>query len=130
MNPRIARRLLWIDGLAGATAGAAMLLARPWLIGWYRLPGDLLLLIGLANLAYGAFSLSLASRARRPRPLLLLLIAANLTWAVFCLRWAFIHSHSASPLGMLQLVGEALFVGGLASLEWRWRERLLSAEPA
>jgi hypothetical protein len=127
MEMRIRRNLLWIDGLAGAVAGVAMLLARNWLSDWYRLPRDLLLLIGAANLAYGAYSLSLAKRARRPKALILLLIIANLTWAVICLRWAFVFADAASLLGLVQLVGEALFVGGLASLEWRWREQLQSA---
>lgn len=35
---------------------------------------------------------------------------------------------SASPFGLGHLVGEAIFVGGLAGLvEWRWREQLLTA---
>jgi hypothetical protein len=33
---------------------------------------------------------------------------------------------TATVFGIGQLVGEAIFVGGLACLEWKWRDRLLS----
>ncbi len=120
-------KLLWIDSLAAAVAGVAVLLACEWLSAWYRLPRDLLGVMGGANLAYGLYSLSLAVRRTRPRILLLLLVAANLTWAVVCLGWAVRFGATASLLGLGHLVGEALFVGGLASLEWRWRDQLQTA---
>jgi hypothetical protein len=31
---------------------------------------------------------------------------------------------TASIFGMIQLIGEAIFVGGLACLEWRYRKEL------
>ena len=40
--------------------------------------------MGLANLAYGTFSFSLARRAVRPRALLQLLASANIAWGVLC----------------------------------------------
>ncbi len=123
----LSRELLWVDGLAGATAGVAVLAIGGWLSKWYQLPRDLLFLIGWVNLAYGSYSLSLAARRRRPRALIVLLVGANLTWAVFCLPWAVVFSETASLFGLAHLVGEALFVGGLACLEWRWRELLLTA---
>ncbi len=101
-----------------------MLLASSWLRELYRLPQNLYLLIGLANMAYGCYSLSLASRARRPKALILLLIVANLTWALLCVRWALVYATTASLFGLAHLMAEALFVGGLACLEWRWREQL------
>lgn len=120
----IPRKLLWVDGLAGAIVGVFVLLAITWLREWYRLPMNLLLLNGAANLTYACYSLSLAMRTRRPKVLILLLIVANLTWAVLCLRWTFVYAGTASLFGLAHLIGEALFVGGLASLEWRWREQL------
>lgn len=121
------RQLLWVDGLAGAVAGVAMLILGGWLSELYQLPRNLLFLNALANLAYASYSLSLARRITRPPNLIRLLVVANLTWAVVCLRWAFIHSETASLFGLAHLVGEALFVGGLACLEWRWRELLRTA---
>lgn len=119
--------LLWVDSLGGLTVGIAMLLLMGWLVRWYQLPQDLLLLVAAMNALYGVFSLSLAVRARRPKSLIGLLIAANAAWAVACLRWATIYAGEASVLGIAHLSGEALFVGGLAALEWRWREQLLES---
>ena len=121
-------RLLWIDGLGGAVVGVGVLLTSSWLAEWHQLPRDFLVLMGAANLAYAAYSLSLAVRARRSRQGILLLVAANLTWAVLCLRWATVFSATLSLTGFIHLVGEGLFVGGLALLEWRWRDLL--ANPA
>lgn len=121
------RNLLWIDGLAGAIVGVAMLTLGGWLSELYRVPKDLLILMGLVNLAYASYSLSLASRSRRPIPFILLVAAANLIWAVFCFRWAFVFSETASFLGLAHFVVEGLFVAGLACLEWRWRELLQTA---
>ncbi len=121
------RNLLWVDGSAGAVVGCLMLLASGWLSELYHLPRDLLIFMGLANLVYGSYSLSLAFRSRRPMALILLLVAANLIWALACLRWAVLYGDVASPFGLVQLLGEALFVGGLGYLEWRWRKLLLSA---
>ncbi|MFN0122671.1 MAG: hypothetical protein ACKV2V_19410 [Blastocatellia bacterium] len=121
------RKLLWIDGLGGLVAGIAVLLASDWLSQWYRLPPGFMFLIGVANLAYGSYSLSLAARARRPKVLILLLVVANLTWTLLCLRWTVIFAGTASWLGLAHLVIEGLYVGGLGCLEWRWREQLRTA---
>ena len=102
----------------------ALFLAGGWLSEWYRLPQDLLSLIGLVNVVYASYSLSLVVRTNRPKALIVLLVVANLTWAIFCFRWAVIFSKTASPFGLIHLVGEALYVGSLAYLEWRWRELL------
>ncbi len=121
------RRLLWVDGLAAVVAGVVVLILGGWLSRWYQLPRDFLLLIGLVNLAYSSYSLPLARRSKRPKTLIILLVVANLAWAVACLRWAVVFSETASFYGLAHLVGEGLFVGGLACLEWRWRELLRTA---
>ena len=56
-----------------------------------------------------------------------LLVFANFAWAVACLCLAGVFAGSATVFGMGHLIGEAVFVGGLAGLEWRWRDRLLTA---
>lgn len=122
------RQLLWVDCIGGLVAGVLMLALGHWLSAWYRLPQDLMYVIGWVNLAYGSFSLSLAMRPRRPKGLIVLLAVANLIWALFfCLRWAILFSDTASPFGLIHLVGEALWVGGLGCLEWRWRDQLTNA---
>lgn len=122
--PRLARRLLRIDSGAGLLAGAAVLALSGWLAPLYDLPRALLLGMGVANLAYGTFSGSLAVRRRRPRGLIVALAAANATWALLCLAGALRFRDSASPFGLAHLIGEGALVGTLAALEWRWREHL------
>lgn len=122
---RLLRNLLWIDSGAALLAGVVMLALSGWLSELYALPRPLLVAMGAANLAYGTYSGALASRARRPYGLLVLLVAANATWAVLCGLAAVRLAGSASAFGLAHLVGEGLFVAGLAALEWRERARLL-----
>ena len=121
------RDLLWIDCTAGLVAGIAMLALAAWLARWYALPRALLLGMGIANLAYAACSFTLARRARRPPRLVAALAAANGMWAVLCLVAAVRFAGSATGLGLMHLVVEAMFVGGLGALEWARRERLVVA---
>ena len=106
-----------------------MLILSGFLAPWYGLPHGLLIAIGVANLAYGCYSLSLASREKRPMYLILLLIGGNSAWVVFCVVSAIYFRQSASILGLAHLLGEASIVGTLAFLEWRWRESLLRKSP-
>jgi hypothetical protein len=108
-------------------AGVAVLSLSEWLSQLYALPGDILVGIGVVNLTYGAFSFSLAVRARRPRTLIVLLVVANATWGGLCVLTAAVLTGTASPLGLAHLVGEGVFVGGLARLEWSQREQLRTA---
>jgi hypothetical protein len=124
---RLLRNLLWIDSGAALLAGVVVLALSGWLSELYALPRPLLLVMGAVNLAYGTYSGSLARRARRPYRLIVLLVAANATWAVLCGLAAVSLADTASMFGLAHLVGEGLFVGGLAALEWRERERLLFA---
>ena len=104
--------------------GIIVVLASYWLSQWYQLPQTLVLFTGIANLAYGCYSFSLARQPKRPKTLIFILVIANLVWAILCLYWAITYSGTASWLGLAHLILEALFVGGLALLEWRWREVL------
>ena len=109
-----------MDWIAGAVAGTLMLSLREWLAGLYALPGELLLAMGLANLAYagGSFTLAMLSCGDRV-PFLRVVAAANITWALLCSAWAIMWLGEASVFGMGQLLGEAVVVGGLGVLEWR-----------
>ena len=119
--------LLWIDSGAAALAGSLCLLLSERLSVLHALPQELLQLIGVVNLLYAAYSFSLAIRARRPRWLITLLVLANSAWALVCLGMAASFAGTASVFGIAQLLGEAVFVAGLAGLEWKWRGRLLRA---
>jgi hypothetical protein len=124
---RALRHLLWIDSGAGLSAGVVVLVLSGWLSEVYRLSRPLLVGMGLVNLAYGTYSGMLARLARRPRGLLVTLVLANATWAALCVLAAVSLAGSASAFGTAHLAGEVLFVGGLAALEWRERERLRHA---
>lgn len=122
MNLR--RKLLWIDGLAGLLGGASLFLTIDLLEKWYNIPRGTLVFIGLANLTYATYSLSIARLKKRPAILIVILVTANLTWALNCLRMAVTFWDTASIFGLIHLIGEAIFVGGLACLEWRYRKDL------
>ena len=124
---RIIKNLLWIDCTAAALAGVMVLLFSAWLSHLYSMPQVLLHFIGVVNLLAAGYSFSLAIRPTRQRPLVILLVIANGIWAVVCLGIAVNLAGTATFLGIGLLVGEAIFVGGLAGLEWKWREQLLSA---
>lgn len=122
--PKVARALLWTDGLAGASVGVGVLVLHPWLARLYGLGQGLVLALGVANLLYGAYSTRLAVRmARGQRPsarAIDLLVAANGAWAVVCFALAVVFFGAATSLGVGVLVFEGLFVGGLALLERRY----------
>lgn len=98
-----------------------------WLSRIEGLPQEVFLFTGAMNLLYGSFSFSLALRRERPMHLIKLLVVANLTWAFVCLGLAAAFSATATPVAFVHLVGEAVYVGGLAVLEWRHRNLLLTA---
>lgn len=112
--------LIEVDWIAGAIVGVLVLSLRGWLSELYLLPDRLLLLMGLANLAYACVSFTLARFSHGDRvPFLRFVAVANILWAVFCTVLAGLWFGEASLFGMGQLVGEAIFVGGLGILEWR-----------
>lgn len=118
------RQLLWIDGLAGLLGGISLFLTLDWLEKWYNIPRGTLVFIGIANLTYATYSLSIAMLKKRPEILIVILVTANLAWAWNCLRMAITFGKTASIFGLMHLIGEAIFVGGLACLEWRYRKEL------
>src|SRR5688572_14287497 len=120
------RQILWIDGTAGLLAGISLFLTLDWLEELYNIPRGTLVFIGLANLTYGTYSLSIARLKKRRRILIVILVIANMAWALNCMRMAMTLGDTASIFGMIQLIGEAIFVGALACLEWRYRKELQS----
>lgn len=124
MIAKLKHNLLWIDGGAGFVVGVVVLLLQPRLVAWYGLPARTLVFVGLANLLYSCYSLSLAVRPTRPLGLIVLLAAANLAWAPVCVTLMTWWQGTATWLGLAHLAGEGAFVTVLACLEWRWRHQL------
>lgn len=127
---KLLRNILWVDSLAGLFVGLMGLALLDWLSDLFALPRGLVLITVLANLAYGAYSGSLALRAQRPRRLILLLIAANAAWAVICCLAVIVLARQASWYGLAYIGAEGLFVAVLAWLEWQQREALITSDPA
>ena len=121
------RKLLWVDCIAAGLAGVILLMLSGWLSNVYALPRGLLVFNGVVNLLYASYSFTLARQTRRSRYLIYLLVFANLTWSAACVAMAWVFSGTATLFGLGHLVGEAIFVGGLAMLEWSQRDQLLSA---
>lgn len=123
---KVIKNLLWIDCTAGVLAGTLVISLSEWLSNLYSIPQSLLLFIGAANLLYACYSFSLAIRARRQECLINILITANVIWAFVCIGIVARLSENMTVLGNMHIAGEAIFVGGLAGLEWKWRNQLLT----
>lgn len=109
----------------------AVLALSGWLSRLEELPHEVLLFTGAVNVLYASYSFPLAVRPVRPMRLINLLVFANLAWVPVCLGLVAAFSESVTLFGVVHLIGEAIFVGGLAILEWRNRDLLLTAvEPA
>ena len=85
-----------------------------------------LFVVGGANILYGSFALSIVVSSPPKTSRIALLIGANLVWCAVCLLLLAHHADGASLLGRVYLLGEAVFVGGLAALEWRALRRIES----
>lgn len=122
------RDLLWVDCTAGAVVGTVVLLLSGWLGDLYGLPQEILIGTGVANLAYAAYSFSLARRRQRSVRRIQGLAVANILWgAVVCVGLAVVTWDTASGLGRAHFLAEAVFVAGLGVLEWRRRASLRTA---
>lgn len=131
MNPSARRallgRLLWVDCIGAVIAGVIAISLHGWLSRLEGLPPGVLLFTGAANLLYGTYSFSLAVRSERPMRRIQLLVVANLAWVPVCLGLLAAHFATATPFAFVHLGGEAVYVGGLAVLEWRNRDLLVRA---
>lgn len=120
-------RWLWVDCTAGALVGVLVLAFGAWLARLHGLPEGVLFLLGVANLAYAAYSFALARSPRRTLRQIEVLAVANAAWGVVCVGLAVQYWAVASAFGFVHLFGEAFFVAVLAAIEWRQRHRLVGA---
>lgn len=120
--------ILWFDAVGGLSVGGLVLVFSPWLGELLGLPTAFVVFLAVANLAYGCFSASLVRMRVRPRQLLYALAGANCLWALLCCAYVFWFRETITVFGAAHLVLEAVYVGGLGVLEWRWNERLVSDE--
>jgi hypothetical protein len=123
------RQLPWIDGLAGLTVGVLVLTLRPFVVSFYGLSLEVVTFIGLANMGYSVFGIILGALRARKAALLYSLILANFIWGAVCVVMAARLWSTAGIFGLAHIIGEGLFVTGLALLELRHRREILSPRP-
>lgn len=119
------KSILWVDGIGAITVGTLVLIINDWLSKLYGLPQKFVIFMGIVNIAYGLYSTPLAIRKRRSKRSLKVLVIANSTWSLLCFLFAVRFMKVISVFGLLHLVGEGIYVGGLAYLEWRWKKYLV-----
>lgn len=117
-------RILWVDWIGAAVVGMLTLLFCEWLSAIGGLPLRVLLVVGIANLVYALYSFSLCMLPDRSVRLIEALVLANLTWSLVCIVLLAGNWSMVTGAGIVHLGGEALYVGVLALVEWRNRERL------
>jgi hypothetical protein len=119
-----AQAILRLDGAAGGAVGLLVLALHTWVAQLHAFPPSLVLFVGAANLAYGAYSGTLAIRAARGKPpsrrAIDVLIAANTCWGVVSVALLVATHRFASVFGLAHVALEGLFVVALAAAEWRW----------
>ena len=113
------RLLLWFDCSAGGVVGISMLALSGPLSPLLGIPRAVLLTTALANLAYGAFSYSLARQPEAPLRFVRALVLANFAWAGICVGLALFFGGPGSWLGAGYVLAEGVFVGLLATVEAR-----------
>ena len=118
--------LLWIDGLGALIVGLLVVGLSGFLSSFYGLPRGILLFTGVVNLIYCSYSLTLAARSSRSLRLIKILVVANLAWTPVCFTLAALYFEGATVFGLIHLIGEGIYVGSLACLEWCWREWLVT----
>lgn len=130
VNPNTTSRIqspltiLWLDCIGGLVVGVVVL-ASCWLLAaWEGLPLSVVVLMGMANLAYGSYSLCVTTRRRRPMYLLKVLAAANIAWLPVCIAVAALWWNQITSLGLLHVICEGAYVAGLGYTEWKIRNLL------
>jgi hypothetical protein len=95
----------------------------------FGLPRAVVVFIGLVNLAYGAFSFSLARQPSPARGRVRALVAANLLWVGVCVLTALNFAGPGSWPGASYMLAEGVFVGVLATVEARTLKAVEWAKP-
>ena len=129
MKPFNLRPLLWFDSAAAAIAGTATLALAGLLAPLFGLQRVVVVFIGLVNLAYGAFSFSLARQPSPARGRVRALVTANLFWVGVCVAMALYFAGPGSWLGASYMLAEGFFVGLLATVEARTIKAVEWAKP-
>lgn len=118
------QNILWVDCIGGLIVGVLILCFCQLISEWDSLPLWIVIVVGIANLAYGGYSLWITTRNPRPMILVKILALANMAWLVVCVAIVVSHWSEISPFGILHKLGEGIYVASLGYTEWRWRKTL------
>ena len=118
------RRILWIDGLGALAAATCLLAFRRFFEGLYDLPLNLVIVLGLVNLAYAALALTVAAQKPRRLAWLSSLSMANYFWALVCVLLLIRFYGEGSWFGLGHFALEGTWVAMLGTIEWRNRREL------
>jgi hypothetical protein len=109
---------LLLDAVATAASGFAMLLFAAELESALRLPATLMTYAGIFMLAYALVVAIFGTRTTLPRWAVWAVIVGNTLWAIDCIALAFAGIFAPSALGIAFLLTQAVFVLGLAELQY------------
>ena len=118
------RNILWLDCLGGLVVGAVVLTFCKTISSLDGLPLAMIIVTGVANLAYGSYSLFVTTRKNRPRFLVQILALANMGWLVVCVVIVSLNWQQITALGLLHIIGEGVYVASLGFVEWMWRNEI------
>ncbi len=117
--------ILLLDCTGGIFVGISVLAMCQLLSELEGLPLSVVILMGVANLVYGCYSLFMATRRNRSINMIGLLAFANMAWLLVCLAIATTWWAQITVLGLLHVLGEGVYVAGLGYTEWRMRHTLV-----
>lgn len=123
-SPKFLRNILWLDLITGLVTGLLQVAMPSFFAQQYGLPITLILASGMGLFAYALLLTFLLTRRVMPAPYLRLLVVGNCLWPVACLWVALGAGLSVTPLGQINLLGQAGFVAGLATLQGMCLRRL------
>jgi hypothetical protein len=118
-NPRLLRRLLWLDTSLGNINALAFLLFPAFLGEFLGMPWWLVITIGCVNVVYAGSALALALQAQAPAHLVRVLVLANWSWVAVSVGLLFWHFPAATVWGQVFLVMQVVGIAALAWLEGR-----------
>lgn len=112
------RRVLAIDGFAGAAMGLSHLFGAGALSDWTGMPVVLLQVAAVVVLGAACLATALALRAVPSSGWVRLLAAGNFAWVLASLWVAWGAGLPLTDVGMAWVIGQAVAVFVLAELEW------------
>jgi hypothetical protein len=117
-SPRFLRTVLVVDAASGAASSLLHFLGAGALAGLLGIPHGVLVMSGVALLAFVAAASYVAACDPIPRALVSMLIAANWAWVGASAVIFFMYAGSMTPLGQAYVIVQAVAVAALAEFEW------------